>query len=96
MSEPRKRFTTVHSRYQVCCSCCGSVEHVAKKNEAIQRMKYHIKSHPSSDTITTCVYDLMHRGGGRIVFGGDIQYGLRGWGIGIGYDARTGKSTVRY
>jgi hypothetical protein len=84
MSEPKK-FTTVHSRFQVVCSCCGLVESYAKKREAMRKMIDHMEQHPVTETETFAVYDLMAKGGGRTKYGGRIHNGIRSHGIGVGY-----------
>jgi hypothetical protein len=84
-TETEKRFTTVHCRFQIVCSTCGLVEAVGKKSEAMRKMNNHLAEHPKSDTLTTAVYDLMAKGGGRTVYGGRIHGGIVSHGFGVGY-----------
>lgn len=80
-----KRFTTVHSRYHVGCSCCGLVVAVAKKREAIRMMREHMDRHPEPDDRTFSVFDSMCKGGARFVYGGRIYNGIRSHGLGVAY-----------
>ena len=88
---PVKRFTTVHSRYQVICSCCGLVTHEQRKQAAKDAMVAHMNQHDEPE-LKLSVYDLMHRRGGRIVYGGRIYGGVKSHGLGVGYDTATGKA----
>lgn len=80
----RRRTTTVHCRFQVLCQCCGLVECLPRKREAIARMIGHMSQHALSETLTFEVYDLMSkRAGTKTIYGGRIHNGTRSHGIGV-------------
>ena len=90
-TDKRARFTTVHDRYHVGCSCCGLVTTEAKKNPAIDVMIGHMKRHPEDDELTFVVFDSMHRGGSRAVYGGRIHNHVSSHGFGVGYSVKSGR-----
>jgi hypothetical protein len=90
--EAAKRATAIDYRYHVGCDCCGLVEAVARKADAMRVMRRHMEQHELTETLSFSVFDTMYKGGGRIVFGGSIYNGIRSHGFGVGYDVNTGRA----
>jgi hypothetical protein len=61
--EEKRRFTTVHDRFQICDTCCGLVETATTRDEALRIARAHWSEHPGNEVIFVDVFDVMARRG---------------------------------